>query len=386
MQLVPDIASLVAPLSLDAFMQEDWQSRTVHIEGPCARLEKLRQSLGDFSVAGLLHLNQDVIVISGPIDNPDQTETTTDIEVALNAYHCNRSLSFNLDPTTPKVAPWYDGITAALGPEPNRSTISVFCTPPGHGTAMHFDRYDVFNVALSGTKTWRVSREPVVEAPLHDHQVGLEIDPALQSYGNPSCSEFQTIHMTPGDVMYLPRGALHETHAHDEATVGLSFVIDVHSAFEMLNQALRSLMLRQPDLRQSMNGLWHEDRAAAAKAHLQSCINQLGQLVASMSPEDFGPRPELSDAAVFHKSPLGTRTEDLAQRELVLGRADEDNVAHIAAQDAAIVDFIDTRATPFSAKDLYEAVPAYPSEALFEVLDALVGVGYLRHHKAPTLR
>ena len=82
----------------------------------------------------------------------------------------------------------------------------LFLTPPETTTRdLHWDLFDVFILQLSGRRSWRLC-PPVVELPI----IGQEY--TRYSFGDGGQPLFET-ELNEGDVLYIPRGVLHEAYA-----------------------------------------------------------------------------------------------------------------------------------------------------------------------------
>lgn len=185
--------------------------------------------------------------------------------------------------------------------------------------------------------------------------------------------------MAPGGVLYLPRGFVHQTIAGDEPAIGLSFVVDVCSPFELINTALRVMMLREPSLRASANALWHGGDTRA----IEDALANVARLVKSLRAEDLMPPPdqaELDDTTRLRRSPLAMRSVEVidGQRTIVVRRVDQADSAHILEHDGAILDWIDTRANSFHAGELpAELLQRYGRARAVALFGVLVETGYL---------
>lgn len=87
------------------------------------------------------------------------------------------------------------------------------------GFDSHFDMHDVYAVHLEGTKTWRVY-EGRAPAPIQH--------PRYKSYGQEHHERakgkvMMEAHMTPGDLLYLPRGWYHDALADEGGAVHIAF-------------------------------------------------------------------------------------------------------------------------------------------------------------------
>ena len=79
---------------------------------------------------------------------------------------------------------------------------NLYYTPPGsQGFEAHFDTMTVLVVQVLGEKTWWVCQTPEVLLPRPDEKRR----PAISQ-----CPHALTFHLSPGDVLVLPRGYVHE--------------------------------------------------------------------------------------------------------------------------------------------------------------------------------
>ncbi|MEM7223045.1 MAG: cupin domain-containing protein [Pseudomonadota bacterium] len=101
-------------------------------------------------------------------------------------------------------------------------TASMFCSwQKTQGYASHFDVQNVFACHISGTKTWRIfeGRFPhAADLP------GAHRDSFPQSHHEKTKGALlQEVHMTPGDLLYIPHGQYHDALSSSEAAMHVSF-------------------------------------------------------------------------------------------------------------------------------------------------------------------
>lgn len=77
--------------------------------------------------------------------------------------------------------------------------------------------------------------------------------------------------MTPGDVLYLPRGQYHEALASSDASLHLSFGIGQPTGIDVISRLLRSL----PDESLFRENLPHFDRPQAHREHLRAIADRI---------------------------------------------------------------------------------------------------------------
>jgi hypothetical protein len=123
--------------------------------------------------------------------------------------------------------------------------INLYFTPPrSQGFAPHADGHDVFILQLSGMKKWRIF-QPLLRLPLEDQQVKVDrkhlprrkLDARLQ----------------PGNILYIPRGFVHEAVAGNAASSHLT--IGIHSLrwADLARHALAVAAERDVTLRESVS-------------------------------------------------------------------------------------------------------------------------------------
>ena len=105
-------------------------------------------------------------------------------------------------------------LAAELG---SQTQANVYVSPPGaQGFTAHHDTHDVFVLQIDGAKHWTV-REPIVELPLAA-QPSSALDPG-EAASSPVALD---VELRPGDVLYLPRGWLHEAATAGSRSVHLT--------------------------------------------------------------------------------------------------------------------------------------------------------------------
>jgi hypothetical protein len=124
---------------------------------------------------------------------------------------------------------------------------NIYLTPPGaQGFNVHFDTHDVLVLQVEGEKRWHIWEHQPTPFPTRRTRWGGKKEP-------PPVGEPQLIVMKPGDVLYVPRGVLHEAIAQDgkeaslHITVGLlepTWVDILQAAIEAGEPSL--VGLRQP--------------------------------------------------------------------------------------------------------------------------------------------
>jgi hypothetical protein len=103
----------------------------------------------------------------------------------------------------------------------------LYASPAEGGFAIHFDQYHVMVAQLSGSKRWRFSPAPVVEAPIASGKLDANGAPVWcdphdgmpiarddgQLIDPPDVDKLEEAVLTEGDFLYLPPGSWHVARA-----------------------------------------------------------------------------------------------------------------------------------------------------------------------------
>jgi hypothetical protein len=111
------------------------------------------------------------------------------------------------------------------------------------GLGAHYDDQDVFVMQLDGEKTWRVYEGgPLL--PLEDQPYDCPDTAALP---------FVEIVLRPGDVLYLPRGFIHEAHTEREQSLHITLSVSAVRQVTLIKQLLQRAAAANSDLRRSIS-------------------------------------------------------------------------------------------------------------------------------------
>jgi hypothetical protein len=149
------------------------------------------------------------------------------------------------------LAEWERGATIVLqGLHLSRPAVGAFCrslertlghpaqanayyTPrSAQGLPVHHDTHDVFVLQVAGEKRWLVY-EPALELPLKNQRYSAELGPP----GDPVEDRV----LRAGDMLYLPRGWLHEALTSDTDSLHLTIGVNVVTWLDAFRAALDEL-------------------------------------------------------------------------------------------------------------------------------------------------
>jgi len=131
---------------------------------------------------------------------------------------------------------------------------NIYITPANaQGFASHYDNHDVFILQTTGTKLWRLYHSPI-ELPsqkqLHrNYKDKYEL-------GSP---QFE-VELKPGDLLYIPRGVIHDASTTDTASVHITLGLHPNYWFELLQEVVELAQDKAAFRRAVPNALMDEHR------------------------------------------------------------------------------------------------------------------------------
>ena len=214
-------------------------------------------------------------------DEASSIDTTT--KDALKLFNNGMGLLFNEAHTiSPLLNQWLDDLRKDLGL--SAMTIGrclIYATPDGKGTAPHFDQNINFVLQVHGTKKWKMAANQDVVNPLTRHTMGIDPDPEMMSYlDGPLPTQIpedaQEFVLTPGSVLFVPRGYWHSTEAEGDA-LALNFTFTPPTWIDLFTAAMRSRLALIPEWRETADGVSDEERRALAQQKFDFLLATLSQ-------------------------------------------------------------------------------------------------------------
>lgn len=122
---------------------------------------------------------------------------------------------------------------------------NVYLTPPrSQAFPPHYDDRDVFIVQLQGRKRWRVFDSRVAVLPLAEPHPGV---PEEQRG-----AVLEDRFLEAGEVLYLPRGVVHEAGTADTLSLHVTLGVHVFRAMDLFAGALRHVARRDERFRRAL--------------------------------------------------------------------------------------------------------------------------------------
>lgn len=284
---------IIAPIDRERFFADYWEQRPLVTRGrPAGFFAPL------FSAAAVDHVicsqrprpsRIEVVTSEGFVrDNYLNPDGTANINLVYERYLEGSTIILSgLDETWQPLAIFCRKLEGALS---HPAGIGIYLTPPGtQGVKPHYDTQEIFVLQVEGRKHWKVYR------PLH------ELPPVEGSYRLVDRSKLTEMvcetWLEPGDMLYMPRGFIHEGISGDGPSLHITLEIHVRSWLDLMSDALEAMAERDVQLRRSLPvGFLHRDDAMAA---LRARFTEL--------VDDFSRRVRVDDAIGKHVEALAVR-------------------------------------------------------------------------------
>jgi bifunctional lysine-specific demethylase and histidyl-hydroxylase NO66 len=162
---------------------------------------------------------------------PTSFSGTADVDRVLAEWERGATIVLQgLHLTRPPLAAFCRSLEQALG---HPAQANAYYTPrSAQGLPVHHDTHDVFVLQVSGEKRWKVY-EPVFELPLRNQRYSAEL-------GSPGPTVEDRV-LRPGDMLYLPRGWLHEAMTSETDSLHLTIGVNVVTWLDAFKAALDEL-------------------------------------------------------------------------------------------------------------------------------------------------
>ncbi|MEJ8794683.1 cupin domain-containing protein [Trinickia caryophylli] len=278
---------LIAPLSADQFFSDYWETKPLHLARDQQR--HYAQLISATDVETML-AEQDIrhpgirLAKGGRYLAPDTYSTdmhygddlfrgVPDLDVVYAHYRTGATVIL---PALHRTWAPLNRLCAAMEAELNHVVhTNLYLTPGGTaGFSAHYDAHEVFILQIDGRKHWRIYEPPLL-LPHHTQPfspAGYVLPPPM----------FE-IDLMPGDLLYLPRGYVHDTLTSDDHSAHVTLGISVYTWVELLAEALAACKERL-DLRRALPPGFANSAQSAAQ--LASTLGEiLGTLQAAVESQ-----------------------------------------------------------------------------------------------------
>jgi ribosomal protein L16 Arg81 hydroxylase len=248
---------IIAPLDARRFFDDCWDQRATYIEGDENKFRDLYCTDGDRWVEFADELeaatqDEHGVQHQFPIA-PEQVRTHFSNGMTICA-------NVTRDPTlTPTLFRFASELAL-----PGSPFAKIYASPNNQGFALHLDSFHVFVCQLVGSKRWRYSATPAVQAPIYSGKVAagravwsapLNGEPMMDDGGAfvevPNEDDLEEAILTPGDCLYLPPGTWHVARAVGRS-VALSISPPRTPVYELISKTLEDHLTMRAEWRRDV--------------------------------------------------------------------------------------------------------------------------------------
>lgn len=273
----PTLTDLLSPFDCDAFFHDHWERAPLHVVRDDPRRYRALFTRGDidqvlaysrprFADAAAFQDSRPApaTYIRGVMaGQPATLPFDPGLADLRDAYDRGKSLVvMSMQHRWPAIANFCRGLEAVFHCPVHAN---LYLTPAGsQGFAAHYDPHEVFALQLEGVKHWRLY-DFVEPFPLSETSRMPE-----GSLGKP-CE----VCLRPGDLLYIPRGHVHDAYTKDRSSLHLTVGINIYRWADLLHHALASAARRDVQLRESIPGGALPGDPARLKATFRNLLSTL---------------------------------------------------------------------------------------------------------------
>lgn len=165
----------------------------------------------------------------------------------------------------------------------SRFQTNIYVTPKSAaGFRAHYDTHDVFVLQVSGSKRWRTYAKRPVTLPLRSQPYQSELVGELGEVDKEWV-------LAPGDMLYLPRGVLHDAVSLDEPSLHITTGMLGYTWADLLLEAVAKQIMEDAQMRRLLpigfatTGFARERAAETLQHHLQALVERTS-LDGALSP------------------------------------------------------------------------------------------------------
>jgi hypothetical protein len=253
-----DLDAFLGDLDRETFMRDVWPRGFHATPDRPGRFDELIMLESLASPAGLVDEHVGEIFVLGP----KSLRATTTPADAAEFYRVGCTLYFiDAHRSLPELTPFREALAASVGCALEDVSCEAFAAREGAHSSLHFDHEYNFHVVISGRKRWRLRENDAVCAPLSGYVSGssqsdiadvhLYRDGALLDVIGAEATE---VELGPGDAVFFSRGVWHEIDCLEDS-VSVNFAVHPPAWWELLLDALRPRLQRDPALREFVFGV-----------------------------------------------------------------------------------------------------------------------------------
>ncbi|HEX8145190.1 MAG TPA: cupin domain-containing protein [Pyrinomonadaceae bacterium] len=239
---------LIAPLTTEEFLSAYWEKKPLVSSGKPPEFFTPLFSTRDVDRAISFFRPRpgriDLVTEQGFVrDNYSSPDGTANINLVMESYLKGSTVVLSgLEQTWEPLAIFAGKLEGSLN---HPVAMAVYLSPPRfQGVTPHYDTQENFLIQVEGSKQWKVY-EPVYDLPPVE---GSYATVPRDKLSPPICEAV----LKPGDVLYIPRGFVHEGIAGDKPSLHITVDIHVRTWHDFLSDALAAQAERNPRYRRAL--------------------------------------------------------------------------------------------------------------------------------------
>jgi ribosomal protein L16 Arg81 hydroxylase len=279
------LSSLLTPMQAPEFFSAYWDRSPIFVEGPAGRFDGIMHER-DFvsalydaklSSPNLRYLQKSLGNRAKSLDYFLQKKATwtepQQIGKLASELHKGTIVYVAIESAVASVAAFCKSL---LPDFKSQISINAYLSAGLDASAFdaHFDPQDTFILQLEGKKEWRLWERERVANPISGY-------PVQGSIPQPSLPAAETILMTPGDLLYIPRGTWHWPRSlDDEPSLHLTLTIVMPRPVDILLW-LTEEMSKEPEFRAALPFSRHQHGAADIRTAVNEAMAYISRKLAS---------------------------------------------------------------------------------------------------------
>jgi ribosomal protein L16 Arg81 hydroxylase len=277
-------ADLISPLTVDDFRSGQWEKKHVvlHRDEPNHYADLLTLAAMDNLLATSRVRSSDLRIMKGGKETPISDLVGEDGGSYANAVESvyaeyRKGATINLLFLEQQWAPLAQ-LCHSLSDVLNAMFhVNVYLTPAGtQGLTEHYDTHDVFVAQVYGSKRWRLYKSPM-RLPLQSQRYSRP----KEGLGKP-VADFV---LRAGDLLYMPRGTVHEAVSNDTASLHLTIGVSPMLWSDVFRSAVERATGADIRFREALplGFVQHEERRKLAETQAAELLDLLRE---SLRPRD----------------------------------------------------------------------------------------------------
>ena len=235
------LSDLIDPVDVAEFASRYWEKQPLHLQRDAPAFYQGLLTLDDIDSilsASSLHESEVQVVTSGRRGRlGDETLEALYAQYRQGATITVKFIHRRWAPLAQLCRALSADLTAVV-------QVNGYLTPAGNqGFATHYDTHDVLIAQVHGSKHWRLYDSP---RQLPETNEFWAAPPG--GAGRPA----RELDLRPGDLLYLPRGTLHDATSNDAASLHLTIGVHPVTCASVLRQALDEVISADPRYREAL--------------------------------------------------------------------------------------------------------------------------------------